>query len=70
MGDQLPTVTLFAATLAAGLSAGLFFTWANAVMPGLRRAFESRWVRWNLVRTVSAVAAFACLTWAAAATST
>ncbi|TCB94429.1 DUF1772 domain-containing protein [Micromonospora zingiberis] len=27
----------------------------------LRRRFEEPWVRWNLVRTVSSVAAFACL---------
>jgi len=161
MSDPLPTAALFAATLTAGLSAGLFFTWANAVMPGLRRvddrafvavmrrmnvaivnplflvvflgapvltavaaaahldpqrrdalpwilaglgfglavlvvtftvnvplnnaldaagepdtvadaapvraAFESRWVRWNVLRAVSAAAALACLAWAAAA---
>ncbi|MCK9923865.1 DUF1772 domain-containing protein [Frankia sp. AgPm24] len=29
-----------------------------------RAAFETTWVRWNLVRTASATAAFACLTWA------
>jgi uncharacterized membrane protein len=44
MGDQLSTVALFAATLTAGLSAGLFFTWANAVMPGLRRIDDRAYV--------------------------
>ncbi|BCJ69774.1 DUF1772 domain-containing protein [Polymorphospora rubra] len=30
--------------------------------PGpVRAAFEARWVRWNLVRTVASVAAFGCL---------
>jgi uncharacterized membrane protein len=162
MRDPLPTAALFAATLTAGLSAGLFFAWACSVMPGLRQvddrtfvaamqrmnvaivnglflavflgapalaavagalhldadgrdalpwivaglvfglavlvvtfainvplnnaldaagdpdaiadpgavraAFEARWVRWNLVRTVSAVVAFASLAWAAVST--
>ena len=32
------TLTLFAATIATGLMAGLFFAYANSVMPALRRA--------------------------------
>ncbi len=31
----------------------------------VRDAFEGRWVRWNLVRTLTSAAAFASLTWAA-----
>jgi uncharacterized membrane protein len=31
---------------------------------GLRRRFESRWVRWNVVRTATAVGALAALAWA------
>ncbi|GIH90823.1 DUF1772 domain-containing protein [Planobispora siamensis] len=30
----------------------------------VRAAFEARWVRWNLVRTLSSTAALACLAWA------
>ncbi|MGC5051203.1 hypothetical protein ACLQ2S_07100 [Micromonospora sp. DT48] len=30
-------------------------------LAGVRRWFETPWVRWNLVRTASSVAAFACL---------
>ncbi|RIV38853.1 anthrone oxygenase family protein [Micromonospora radicis] len=30
-------------------------------LAAVRRRFERPWVRWNLVRTVSSVAAFACL---------
>ncbi|HEY0805739.1 MAG TPA: anthrone oxygenase family protein [Pseudonocardiaceae bacterium] len=29
-----------------------------------RHAFESTWVRWNIVRTVTSTAGFGCLTWA------
>ncbi|RKE18890.1 putative membrane protein [Streptomyces sp. TLI_171] len=32
----------------------------------VRAAFEDVWVRWNLVRAVTATAAFGCLTWALA----
>jgi uncharacterized membrane protein len=32
----------------------------------VRDAFEVSWVRWNLVRTVAAVGAFGCITWALA----
>jgi uncharacterized membrane protein len=32
------TLTLFAATIATGLMAGLFFAYTTSVMPGLRRA--------------------------------
>jgi uncharacterized membrane protein len=35
-------------------------------LAALRARFEGRWVRWNLVRTVLCVAAFACLAWALA----
>nr|BFE81336.1 hypothetical protein GCM10020093_039370 [Planobispora longispora] len=30
----------------------------------VRAAFETRWVRWNVVRAVSSTAALACLAWA------
>ncbi|WP_433530832.1 DUF1772 domain-containing protein [Micromonospora sp. CA-263727] len=30
-------------------------------LAAVRRGFEATWVRWNLVRTVSSVAAFGCL---------
>ncbi|MEO3870726.1 anthrone oxygenase family protein [Nonomuraea sp. B12E4] len=30
----------------------------------VRRRFEGPWVRWNLLRTLTSVAAFACLCWA------
>ncbi|GGS52824.1 membrane protein [Planobispora rosea] len=30
----------------------------------VRAAFETRWVRWNVVRTLSSTAALACLAWA------
>ncbi len=30
----------------------------------VRERFEATWVRWNVVRTVAATAAFGCLTWA------
>ncbi|NGM12710.1 anthrone oxygenase family protein [Verrucosispora sioxanthis] len=30
-------------------------------LAGVRQWFETPWVRWNLIRTVSSVAAFACL---------
>jgi uncharacterized membrane protein len=32
-------------------------------LAAVRRSFESRWVRWNVVRAVLSVAAFACLAW-------
>lgn len=31
---------------------------------GVRAAFEARWVRWNLVRTLTSAAALGCLVWA------
>lgn len=31
---------------------------------GVRRRFEDRWVRWNLVRAATSTAAFGCLLWA------
>ena len=31
---------------------------------GRSRRFETRWVRWNIVRTVTSTAAFGCFTWA------
>ncbi|MFG2061614.1 DUF1772 domain-containing protein [Micromonospora sp. NPDC048871] len=34
---------------------------ASADLAAIRRRFEGPWVRWNLVRAVSSVAAFACL---------
>ncbi|MEY9211988.1 DUF1772 domain-containing protein [Thermobifida halotolerans] len=33
---------------------------------GVRRRFEARWVRWNVVRTVASVLAFGCLVGAVA----
>jgi uncharacterized membrane protein len=30
----------------------------------VRKQFESRWVRWNIVRALVSTAAFGCLTWA------
>jgi uncharacterized membrane protein len=35
-----------------------------ADLAAVRGRFEAAWVRWNLVRTVTSVTAFACLTWA------
>lgn len=35
-----------------------------ADLAGVRQRFESRWVRWNLLRTGCALAAFAMLAWA------
>jgi uncharacterized membrane protein len=35
-----------------------------ADLAAVRGRFEATWVRWNLVRTVTSVTAFACLTWA------
>ncbi len=32
----------------------------------VRRGFETPWVRWNLVRTLTSTAAFGCLCWALA----
>lgn len=29
----------------------------------VRQRFETSWVRWNTVRTVTSVAAFSCLVW-------
>jgi uncharacterized membrane protein len=34
-----------------------------AYLAAARHAFESSWVRWNIVRTVASTAGFACLTW-------
>lgn len=34
-----------------------------------RAAFESTWVRWNLIRTLTSAAGFACLTWTLILTS-
>lgn len=33
-------------------------------LAAVRRSFESRWVRWNVVRAALSTAAFGCLTWA------
>lgn len=33
-------------------------------LAAVRERFESSWVRWNLVRTLTATAAFGCLAWA------
>lgn len=30
----------------------------------VRAAFESAWVRWNLIRTLTCTASFTCITWA------
>lgn len=35
-----------------------------ADLAAVREHFEATWVRWHLVRTVAATAAFGCLTWA------
>jgi uncharacterized membrane protein len=35
-----------------------------ADMSAVRRQFEDRWVRWNVVRAVTSTAAFGCLLWA------
>lgn len=35
-----------------------------ADLAAVRRAFEDRWVPWNIVRTLAHTAAFACLAWA------
>ncbi|WP_030678139.1 DUF1772 domain-containing protein [Streptomyces rimosus] len=44
MYDTARTATLFAATLATGLMAGLFFAFSVAVMPGLRQADDATFV--------------------------
>ena len=33
-------------------------------LAAVRRGFESRWVRWNVVRAALSTAAFGCLAWA------
>lgn len=33
-------------------------------LAGVRRRFEDRWVRWNVVRAAMSTAAFGCLVWA------
>jgi len=40
----LRTATLFAATLTTGLSAGLFYSWACSVMPGLARVSDRTFI--------------------------
>jgi uncharacterized membrane protein len=59
--DSVPaarrTVVLILATLTSGLVAGVYAFYAHTVMPRLGR----RWVRWNLVRVVLSLAAFAAL---------
>lgn len=35
-----------------------------ADLAAVRERFESRWVRWNIVRSVACTAAFGCLVWA------
>lgn len=35
-----------------------------ADLAAVRERFETAWVRWNVVRTVTSTAAFGCLTWA------
>ena len=32
--------------------------------PAARRRFEARWVRWNVVRSLTCLAGFGCLVWA------
>ncbi|MEV5598234.1 anthrone oxygenase family protein [Streptomyces sp. NPDC052496] len=44
MYDTLRTSTLFAATVASGLLAGLFFAFSCAVLPGLRQAGDGVFV--------------------------
>ncbi len=44
MSDPLRTTTLLAAAITLGLMAGLFFGFANAVMPGLRRTDDRTFV--------------------------
>ncbi len=44
MWDVLGVVALFAATLAAGLMAGLFYTFACSVMPGLKATDDRTFV--------------------------
>ncbi|MFI9228893.1 DUF1772 domain-containing protein [Streptomyces rimosus] len=44
MYDTARAATLFAATLATGLIAGLFFAFSIAVMPGLRQADDATFV--------------------------
>ncbi|WP_258723696.1 DUF1772 domain-containing protein [Cellulomonas sp. NS3] len=34
-----------------------------ADVAGVRRAFEQRWIRWNVVRAALSTAAFGCLVW-------
>lgn len=41
---MLGTVVLILATIAAGLTAGAFFPYANAIMPGLRRVDDRTFV--------------------------
>ncbi|MFJ9415769.1 DUF1772 domain-containing protein [Streptomyces sp. NPDC101227] len=44
MYDSIRTAALIAATLTTGLSAGLFYAFACAVMPGLRRSDDHTFV--------------------------
>jgi uncharacterized membrane protein len=36
----------------------------TADLAAVREHFETRWVRWNIVRAVASTVAFGCLTWA------
>lgn len=36
----------------------------NTTLATIRRKFEAKWVRWNIVRAATPTAALACLTWA------
>lgn len=56
-GVHIPLNTALAA---AGDPASL----SAADLAGVRERFESTWVRWNVVRSVGSIAAFACCTWA------
>jgi uncharacterized membrane protein len=44
MSDLLGVLTLFAATLTAGLMAGFFYAWACSVMPGLKATDDRTFV--------------------------
>jgi uncharacterized membrane protein len=69
----LAALVLYLATIAVtmGINVPLNDTLAAAGEPAriadltaVREHFEAKWVRWNIVRTITCTAAFGCLTWA------
>jgi uncharacterized membrane protein len=68
-GWLIAALVLFGVSLAVTLLVNVPLTGALGVTgrtdpSGARAAFESRWVTFNIARTVTATASFACLAWA------